>query len=311
MTHRVEDLNRREITFQSSRISEVLPEYFASEYPALINFLDQYYNFLDNGDTTSFKAEIANILVARDVTQTELKYLDLLLTEIGNGLKSSSFFRNPREMTRLLAQFYRAKGNLLSAEGFFKAFFNEDVTIEYPKKNIFIVNESLIGAESLRYIQDNRLYQVFSLLIKTGLSTVDYVDLYKKYVHPAGWFFAGEVLTEGTASFNLSGFSEDNLFFSEDLTHYVTTSSALVTSAFTQLTVIDQEFNDRYNVNQFIDAYVDFTVDELNNVHLTIAELMDPNSFKFDNETIGVDMSSIIETMDNEMYTRYLSDSTF
>lgn len=312
MTHRVEDLNRRELTFQLSTVRDVLPEHFVTEYPSLVNFLEQYYTFLDDGnDASSFKAEIANILVARDVTQTELKYLDLLLSEIGNGLKSSSFFRNPREMTRLLAQFYRAKGTLLSAEGFFKAFFDEDVTIEYPKKNIFIVDESLIGPESLKYIQDNRLYQIFSILIKTGLSTVDYEDLYKKYVHPAGWYFAGEVLTEGNASFNLVGFTEDDLFFSEQLTHYVSTSSALVTSAFTQLTVIDGEFNDRYNVNQFIEAYEDFTVDELNNVHLSIEELMDPNSFKFDNDTIGVDMSSVIETMDNEMYTRYLSDSTY
>jgi hypothetical protein len=58
---------------------------------------------------------------------------------------------------------------LYSAEGFFRAFYGEQPEIVYPKNNLFIVGESKVGPESLKYIQNGALYQVLSVLVRSGV----------------------------------------------------------------------------------------------------------------------------------------------
>ena len=218
MTHLLEDRNRRDLSFQSSRVQDLLPEYAQGDYPNLVAFLEAYYDYMSGTQSHSFDTEIHNIFSLRDTSQTELKYLDLLLSEIGNGLTVSSFFQQPRLMSKLLSSFYRSKGSLLSIEGFFRGFFNEEVSIEYPKDQIFIVGESEIGYESLRFIINDELYQTFSILIKVGLPVSEYETLYKKFVHPAGFFFQGQVVTEGVASLAILAVGENPLEVDESIT---------------------------------------------------------------------------------------------
>jgi len=189
-------LERRDVNFSSSKVKDLIPEYILEEYPTLVSFLEEYYEYLNEDETRNFEKQLNEVLAIRDVQDTQIKYLDLLISEIANGIQKSDFFNAPRVMTALLADYYRVKGSRNSIEGFFRGFFGEEVSVEYPKKNIFIVGESEIGPLSLRYIQNNELYQVFSILIKVGLSTIDYSELYKRFVHPAGFYFAGQVLAE-------------------------------------------------------------------------------------------------------------------
>jgi len=58
------------------------------------------------------------------------------------------------------------------------------------------VNESQIGTESLRYIQNGALYQIFSVLIKSSIPIAQWRELYKKFVHPAGFYLGGSVVLE-------------------------------------------------------------------------------------------------------------------
>ena len=147
MTH-ILDKNRRDFNRIRPLVDEALPSYFAQEYGedsgSLIKLLDKYYQFLDSSGVNSFGGDIKSLYSARDISETNSKGLDQLISEIGNGLTASSFFQQPRLMARLLGQFYRSKGTLVSAEGFFRGFFNEEVDIEYPKDQIFIVGESKI-----------------------------------------------------------------------------------------------------------------------------------------------------------------------
>ena len=54
----------------------------------------------------------------------------------------------------------------------------------------------------------------------------------------------------------------------------------------------------------------------MNRAYSTLRELLDINSFTFDDSDLGndastarIDVSFTTETMDNDMFTRYLSDS--
>jgi len=345
MTHKVQDLNRRNLSFSKSRVRELLPEYFAESYPNIITFLEKYYEYLEDENIDSFKTEVNQIFVARDPYQVDLDKLDYILQEIGNGLKTASFFDNPRIMTGLLSRFYRVKGSLNSIEGFFRGFFGQEVTVEYPKNKMFIVGQSEIGYESLKFIQNNALYQIFSILIKSPLSTTDYNDLYLKFVHPAGFYYAGQVEIEGVKAFGItvdsggSGirpaaegglilaseapfttFPITNTAFDVDkafATQAVEGDSFFTISDFTQLTgLIDSaSVTYRMRLDDPISNYQALTPTQLETYYSSLSEIISPNSFTFDDSdrqdsalTSAPDFAMTIETMDNDMFT-VLNDS--
>ena len=75
MTHSLDDLNRRKLRLDVAGVTELLPEYYQTEYGvdsgSLIKLLDLYYDYLDSSGTHSFHSEISNIFSARDITQTD------------------------------------------------------------------------------------------------------------------------------------------------------------------------------------------------------------------------------------------------
>jgi len=319
MTHLVQDLNRRNLSFSQSKVREVLPEYFVESYPNIVTFLEKYYDYLESINDDSFKRQINQLFVLRDPDQVDLDKLDYILQEVGNGLKSSSFFDNPRLMTSLLTNFYQVKGTRSSIEGFFRGFFGQEITVEYPKRNIFVVGESEIGYESEKFVQDNALYQIFSILIKSGLSTSTYNDLYLKFVHPAGFYFAGEVELEGNKAFGITPFTESQLRDSAGIVVYSSQASFGSGTGFAQLTRLRQvgDSNYRSNLNLLVSAYQDIPVEELS-IYGSFTELLDTNSFTFDDSSIRdsdenatPDFSLTLETMDNEIFTRRVTDSAF
>ena len=288
MTHLVEDQNRRKLNLAESKVKEVLPEYFQTDYPNLISLLEKYYDFMDSAGDQAFKIEIDNLITARDINQTSLENLDQLLGEIGNGLQASSFFDNPRLMAKLLGEFYRVKGSETSIKGFFRGFFNQEPVVEYPKRNLFVVGESRVGYESLKFIQDNRRYQIFSILVKSGISVSEYEFLYKKFVHPAGFYFAGEVVLENAKAFGVfanTGVDSDEIRGLADNDPILVSDAATVSTAqFTQLTaIIDSAGRDfRIVTDQFIETYADVTAGELESIYDNVHQIINPNSFTAD-----------------------------
>ena len=313
MTH-ILDKNRRDFNLIRPLVDEALPSYFAQEYGedsgSLIKLLDKYYQFLDSSGVNSFGGDIKSLYSVRDISETNSKGLDQLISEIGNGLTASSFFQQPRLMARLLGQFYRSKGTLVSAEGFFRGFFNEEVDIEYPKDQIFIVGESNIGFEDQKFIQDNAIFQVFSILVKSGLSVGDYINLYKKFVHPAGFHIAGELTTTTGVNAGLTaGTTTDPLATDEDLT-VGSSASLTVQSLPTAMTVFFNNNNkERARVDQPMSDFGAITLTKMADFYQSVRAVVTPNSFTFDDSSLrdsnlaaGPDFSLTVETMDNAMF---------
>jgi len=312
MSHELKDKNRRNVTLFTSKTGEVLPRYYEEDNSKLIALLDEYYKFMDSSGDQSFSNIISEIHHSRDISQTDIDYLDELIKEIGNGLQASSFFQQPRLMAKLLADFYRAKGTRVSAEGFFRGFFNEEVTVEYPKDQIFIIDDSLIGYESQKFIQDNGLYQIFSILLKIGLSTSDYEELYKRFVHPAGFHFAGQVQVVGQASLGITTSSEDPLDSADLSTPAISEATLSLGTGISEFTILIESDGTQLRATPeiVVDTFAADSVGSLDEFYPNIATLLTPNSFTFDdsNATQGPDMSMDYETMDGEMFTRYLAN---
>jgi len=309
--------SRRPKNFLHRKVREALPEYYAQDYPKLITFLEKYYQFLDSDGTTSFGKEIKQAFDLRDVHATT--QLNSLISEIASGLRNGDAFTDARYAATRLAELQRNKGTRFAVEEFFRLFFQDTVEVEFPKKDIFTVGSSKIGTESLKYIQNGQLYQVFSVLIKTALSTSTWEELYKKFMHPAGFFVGARITSDAEAS--LSGTAQGfvNDFDSGDVT-IISQASMTALAPFTQMTaLIDSDGNGtpdfRIGLDQLVSVYQTLTPTQLNKFYGTINNLIGVNSFKFDDHDSSggtrPDFSLTTETMDNEMFSNYLVDSTF
>lgn len=187
------DFNRNNANMYQSQVDTVVPEHFKEQYPQLVSFLKSYYDYLDSDGQPSH--DLKNIFYAKEVGSTEEKFLDLLFQERIPGIDRETF-PAPRFAYQLLPGFYRSKGTSVAVEGFFRYFFQQDATKIFPKNNMFIVGESNIGAESLRYIQDSFFYQIYSILIRSNIPRSLWFDYYKAYLHPAGFNIFSEVVFE-------------------------------------------------------------------------------------------------------------------
>jgi len=192
--------------FRKSLVQEVLPEYFQTSYPNLIAFLDGYYEWLDSDENVG--GAIAELHTVRDLQDSTLKRLDFVFDELALGISESQFLF-PREALRNFGNFFRVKGSLYSADGFFRAFFNEDIEVTYPKESILKIGVDPIGPEQAFVLTDGRLYQILSILIKSPISLNTWEQLYRKFVHPTGFYLGAQTVIEGQGSVIISTTTSD------------------------------------------------------------------------------------------------------
>ena len=314
MTHTLENTGRRPIDFHNRVVKEALPEYFTEDFSKLINFLEDYYNFMDSDGLSSFDDEIKHLNNIRDIGETPKEYLDQLISELGAGIPNGDQFTDARFSARRLAEHFRNKGSRFAIEEFFRAFFQQDVTVEYPKKDIFTIGQDPIGYDGQKFIQNYARYQIFSILLKVGLGVPTYRELYKKFAHPAGFYFEGIVAVEGEANlgFNTMPTSiEDSaaggiLVVGEAISTFTTKTNitGLTDSVGTDV---------RYTLDETIADISTITAQTLDTYYNSIREFTSVNSFTMDdsgNSNTPL-MSLTLETMDNNMFTRYTSDSSY
>jgi len=191
------DKKRRNLNLREMQVENVLPEHFAEYYPKFIDLLNRYYEFQNETDSTEL---INHLFASRDINETDLTLLEYIEDELLLGKAYFKGFGSNETELRAAANFsntmFRSKGTRFAIEWFFRSFYGEDVEVLYPKENIFLVGdaESRIGADSLRYLTDDKLYQTFAILIRVGISISKWKEVFKLFVHPAGMYLGGEVL---------------------------------------------------------------------------------------------------------------------
>jgi hypothetical protein len=184
------DIGRRELDFTGNQIAEALPEWFREDNPKLITLFEKYYENLDSDG--HFGHQLHTIPTLRDISQTAKTNITFIEDELLLGQNYVEGILDNRTGAELSNNFYRSKGTKFGIERFFKMFFGEVPEIIYGKDLVMKVGNN-IGPESGLRITDPTIYQFWGILIKSGISSSDWLQLYKLFAHPAGMYVGAEV----------------------------------------------------------------------------------------------------------------------
>ena len=318
----LKDNFRRDYRFTDHHmVEQVLPDYFKEEYPKLISLLTAYNQFEDSDQSPA--RLVHDIITSRDITANDLSLLSFIEDELLLGQSYFEGFDNKRAAAKFSNTLYRSKGTLYSIQQFFRTFFGITPIVRYTKEDRFIVGEaeSTIGFDSQKYLTDDKLYQVFAILIKADIPVEIWREAYKLFVHPAGMYFGGEVLLETTGSLTF-GLMPD--FSDVNINPVVQGVGSLGTPhQSTDLTgEIDSDGRGTYgklriDLPSAINTYQDLSLEEIDRNYDSISEFIGTNSPTMDEDSAGVDGHvgrfsqdrALYDTMDEVKYTYYDSDS--
>ena len=178
--------------------------------------------------------------------------------------------------------------------------------------------DSRIGFDSQKFLTDDKLYQVFAILIQADIPVDRWREAYKLFVHPAGMYFGGQVLLEATGSFNF-GIMPD--FEKVNIDPVVQGEASLGAGLMvTDLTgEVDSDGRGTYGKLRIdlpgsVEEIQNISIDEINQNYRSISELVGTSSPSMDGDssTNVADFSqdrAIFDTMDEVKYTYYDSDS--
>ena len=315
----LKDNLRRDYRFTDHHaVEQVLPDYFKADYPKLIKLLEAYNQFEDSDQSPA--RLVHDVITARDITANDLSLLSFIEDELLLGQSYFEGFANKRAAAKFSNTLYRSKGTLYSIQQFFRTFFGVTPDVRYTKEDRFMVGEddSRIGFDSQKFLTDDKLYQVFAILIKADIPVDRWREAYKLFVHPAGMYFGGQVLLEATGSFNF-GIMPD--FEVVNVDPVVQGEASLGAGLMvTDLTgEVDSDGRGTYGKLRIdlpgsVEEIQNISIDELNQNYRSISELVGTSSPSMDGDssTNVADFSqdrAIFDTMDEVKYTYYDSDS--
>ena len=121
--------------FDSVAMNRV-PRFIRDDYPALDEFLEAYFEFLQSNQIN--KGDFQSI---RDIEKTFDDYLVYFKNTLAKGLPDS-MSGDYRTIISNIREMFKSKGTEKSIKFFFRALFNENADIFYPRNQIFAASDS-------------------------------------------------------------------------------------------------------------------------------------------------------------------------
>ena len=305
----LKDTIRRDLNVREQQIDSLLPSVVLQEYPKFVTFLKKYFELQEQDE--SLNRFLNNVFETRDITQTDRDLLQYFEDDYLLGQNYFQGFDDKRTAVQYSSYLYRTKGTRYSIRQFFKTFFSIEPDVVYTKQYIFKLNESKVGAESARYLTDNKLYQTYAIQIRSELSVAQWRDAYKLLVHPAGMYLGGltqivgtgsfeelqfdpgeaikpPIVLEGVADFDERGFAQHTALF--DINNPTDTTGDRI-----QFRMIMGSGRGGRSPSSDYPAFTgndlndvgDLTVDQLDRLYSSMGEFLSPNSPTLDDDSDG------------------------
>jgi hypothetical protein len=125
----------------SSLVRSQLPEFIREDYQTFLNFLEAYYEFVEQGEV--------DLKTLRDLDTTLESFIRYFKNELASNLPYSTV--DTKFLLQHIKEQYNAKGSEASFRLLFRVLFNKEVTIDYPSKQI-------LRASDGRWNQDVSLF---------------------------------------------------------------------------------------------------------------------------------------------------------
>lgn len=122
----------------SSLVKNHVPGFVRDEYPTFILFLEKYYEWLETSQQVS--AELYNLRNSFDIDASNEAYLEQLRQELLPYFPSE-IMADKRLFLKLIGDFYKTNGTQNSIKFLFRALYNENIDIYYPKDDILIASD--------------------------------------------------------------------------------------------------------------------------------------------------------------------------
>lgn len=126
-------------------ISQQVPEFVLTQYPAFVEFIEAYYQWLEQGYATN---KLESLLDIEDTLSRFLKYFKKEL-DVFNILAKS----DDRFLLKNLKQLYKAKGSEAAFKFFFKIVSGKDIQIIYPWHNVLKVSDGMWNQSAAVFIK--------------------------------------------------------------------------------------------------------------------------------------------------------------
>jgi hypothetical protein len=153
----------------SSVVSKQVPDFIRSEYPLFVTFLEKYYEWLETPGNVIFESE--SLKTNYDVDLASDIYIEQIKKEFLPYFPQSLEI-DKRTFLKFVSRFYATKGTPDSVKFLFRALFNEEIQIFYPKDDILKASDGKwVLPLSLRVESDDE--NIFNLAnsIITGRSS--------------------------------------------------------------------------------------------------------------------------------------------
>ena len=201
---------------ETQTVESILPEHFETSATELVKLLKAYYRHLNKELSASY--ELNNLIRQHDVDSASDKYLDSIERMIAASIPKSRSLDRVR-LYKIIADYYNARGSEESIYAFFRIFYNEFVTLVYPKELLFTVADLEKGTTStVNRIRDSFRYQEFSYVVKSESDQANWRNEFLKFVHPAGLKFFVALTLE---------IIHDNDWIKEALEHYLSVTDVV------------------------------------------------------------------------------------
>ena len=200
-------------------LGQQIPEYISDYYPLYVIFMTKYFEYLDNS-SSGVQHSIQNIELNRDIDTTASSLAVQFLNTYVPNLPNESAV-DDTILVKYFKECFKNKGNEKSFRFFFKAFFNDDIAVSYPREQMFktsagnwYVEKSLRiksssgDPEQLKHVWVTGLTSTASAVIndvvrivgKNGSTVYDLI--LEPSITPRGTFTSGEAIRGIVYDFN-------------------------------------------------------------------------------------------------------------
>lgn len=189
--------HRRSIT--SSRL---VPRYWLEDLDSqILQFLDAYYNWHQEQGADSVLFDVEESI---SLQHAKPEFVKLMREEYAAAFPSNLNI-DSKFLILYMKEFLSAKGTEAALKFLFKLIWNDDITISYPKQQIFKLSDGTWDGSTYKkkgsfasdvfVLQDGEYFQEYSYSILTSVVANDFMPIVRRVAHPAGMFVTGQLVS--------------------------------------------------------------------------------------------------------------------